>query len=76
MPTYEFRCKECDNYFEVVTSMAEKARRELEHEIVCERCGGNDVEQVFGGFSILSGMSVKGSAADGGCCGGGTCGCG
>lgn len=74
MPAYEFHCKECGYYFEFASTVAEKERRESERTITCEQCGSKEVEQVFGGFSILTGTQVRQkTGGDSGCCGGGTC---
>jgi len=74
MPTYEFHCKDCGYFFEFYSTVAEKERREGEHTITCEKCGGHEVEQVFGGFSILTGTQVrKNSGGGSSCCGGGEC---
>jgi putative FmdB family regulatory protein len=74
MPTYEFHCKECGSCFEFSSTIAEKERRETERTITCEQCGSNEVEQVFGGFSILTGTRVRRKTDDNsGCCGGGVC---
>ena len=40
MPTYEYRCSECGNQFEIVQRIDE------EHLTVCERCGGR-LRKVF-----------------------------
>ncbi len=74
MPTYEFHCKACGYTFEMFASIQEKERREREKSILCEKCGDNDVEQLFGGFSILTGTRVR--QIPGGrssCCGDGNC---
>jgi putative FmdB family regulatory protein len=74
MPTYEYHCKECGHSFDLFSSIAEKERREREASIACEKCGSRKVEQVFGGFSILTGTRVRQDADSGSnCCGGGTC---
>ncbi len=62
--TYEYRCRECDETFEVTATVAEKAAG-LSPE--CPKCGSSNVSQVFSGFGVLSG-------AGGGLGGGGMCG--
>lgn len=42
MPVYEFRCKECDERFEITCHMAER-----EEKAVCPACGGRDLESVL-----------------------------
>ncbi len=46
MPTYEYRCLECDTVFEQPAKMSE-------HETnrpACPACGSGNVEQVFSTF--------------------------
>jgi len=74
MPTYEYHCKECGYGFEMYTTIAEKERREKEKSITCEHCGSKEVEQLIGGFSILTGTQVRQNTGGGSsCCGGGDC---
>jgi putative FmdB family regulatory protein len=74
MPTYEFHCKDCGYYFEFHSTVAEKEQMEQESEIICGQCGSHVVEQVFGGFSILTGAKAsQGSGGGSSCCGGGSC---
>ena len=74
MPNYEFLCRECGYTFEFSSTVNEKERKEREHSITCEQCGSDKVEQVFGGFSILSGTQVRRNSGEGSsCCGGGNC---
>lgn len=74
MPTYEFHCTECGYSFEMFSSVSEKERKEREGLITCEQCGSNKVEQLIGGFSILTGTQVRQSSGGGSsCCGGGEC---
>jgi len=74
MPTYEFHCKECGYSFDFFSRVDEKEQRERERKITCEQCGSDKVEQVFGGFSILTGTQVRQNSGGGSsCCGGGDC---
>ena len=50
MPTYEYRCKDCDHEFDVVQSFSDDALTE------CPSCGGN-LRKVFGNV----GITFKGS---------------
>lgn len=50
MPTYEYRCKDCDHEFDVVQSFSDAALTE------CPSCGGN-LRKVFGNV----GITFKGS---------------
>lgn len=46
MPTYEYRCSDCDRTFEEVLQIRD-------HETMtpaCPACGGTNVEQVFATF--------------------------
>jgi len=74
MPTYEYHCKECGYSFEFFSTVAEKEQKDRDASMTCEKCGSDKIEQVFGGFSILSGAQVR-KNTDGGssCCGGGNC---
>ncbi len=74
MPTYEYHCKDCGYTFELNSSISEKEKKEKEGTLACESCGSPKVEQLFGGFSIVTGESLKQSGTSGsGCCGGGNC---
>jgi putative FmdB family regulatory protein len=42
MPTYEFKCKDCGEDFEVVCHMSER-----EEKMVCPKCGSRDVTSVL-----------------------------
>ena len=50
MPTYEYRCKDCDHEFEVVQAFSDSALTE------CPSCGGQ-LRKVFGNV----GITFKGS---------------
>ena len=75
MPIYEYHCKDCGNTFEMSTTIAEKEKREKDGSLACESCGSPKVEQLFGGFSIVSGEYLKSSGSSGGGCGCGGGGC-
>ena len=47
MPIYEFRCAACGEQFEIISSLAER-----DESAVCPSCGGRDVSQVLGGFTV------------------------
>jgi len=77
MPIYEFHCKDCGYYFDVKATVKEK---EEGLKIHCERCGSDNLQQVFGGFAILDGQTVNVKSRDSqnrgsGCCGGAGSGC-
>ncbi len=46
MPTYEYKCDECDHKFEVFQSMSDEPIK------VCEKCGSN-VRKVFNSTGII-----------------------
>jgi len=47
MPLYEFRCASCGERFEIMCGHAERGDK-----AVCPHCGGRDVTQVLGGFTV------------------------
>jgi len=60
MPTYLFKCEDCDHERELVTSIAKFD--EVREEIMCEKCGGK-MKVVINGTSFL--LKGKGWAKDG-----------
>jgi len=65
VPRYDYRCRTCDERFEV-------QRRLDEHEQVVSCPSGHDsVSRVFTAVAVGAGASAP---AQGGCCGGGCCG--
>ncbi|TVR87814.1 MAG: zinc ribbon domain-containing protein [Spirochaetaceae bacterium] len=66
--TYEYRCRDCDQTFDVTATVAEKAAG-LSPD--CLKCGSAKVSQVFGGFGVLSGSRGGGLGA-GSMCGPGS----
>ena len=75
MPTYEYRCQDCDHVFEVFATFKQKAAG-LQPE--CPQCHSSRVRQAFGSVMLIRNSS--GGIAPlpaGGCCpGGGAGGCG
>jgi putative FmdB family regulatory protein len=75
MPTYEYRCDDCDHIFEVFATFKQKAAG-LQPE--CPRCRSKRVRQAFGSLMIIrdstGGVSVV--PPGGGCAGGGAGCCG
>jgi putative FmdB family regulatory protein len=80
MPTYEYKCTQCDHQFDVFQSMTDEPVK------TCEKCGG-EVRKLFGTAGIIfkgsgfyvndykSGSPDSSSAGNGGagcngCCGG------
>lgn len=67
MPTYEYRCKDCDHQFEIVQAFTDDSLTE------CPECGGS-LRKVFGNVGISfkgSGFYKTDSRADSGSSGSG-----
>ncbi len=64
--TYEYRCKECEQVFDVVATVAEKAAG-IEPE--CPECGSKETAQIFGAVGILSSTGSGGGFDPGPMCG-------
>ncbi len=47
MPVYEFHCEQCDERFEIVSKLSDRAEN-----AVCPRCGGREVVPVYGVFRV------------------------
>lgn len=45
MPTYEFKCQDCGEKFEIFTSMSNK---EKGLDLKCPQCGSENLGEVFG----------------------------
>jgi len=56
MPVYEFRCDECGRKFDVIATIEEK---EAGLQPVCPNCGGMNVRQVFGRFTVVGGSKTE-----------------
>jgi putative FmdB family regulatory protein len=70
MATYEYRCRDCGDVFEV--------RRAMSAAAVDVRCpaGHSDATRVWSAVAFAGGAAPAraGAPAGGGCCGGGCCG--
>jgi putative FmdB family regulatory protein len=64
MPIYEFRCRTCDERFEVRRSM-----QEADDVASCSR-GHDDVVRLLPAFATIGHATVQGCGAGSGCCGG------
>lgn len=64
MPIYEYRCDECRNLFEVLTTATTTSE-----EITCSQCGSRKVKKTISAssFRISSGGSAIPSGALSGC---------
>ena len=72
MPLYEYRCRICDERFEVLQRVGEGP-----DSVACPRCGGRDVTKQLSTFAAgVSASTGAGSFAASGGCGGGGGGCG
>lgn len=47
MPTYQYRCAECGNEFEIVQSFADDALTR------CENCGRDGLHKVYGNVGVV-----------------------
>ena len=72
MPLYEYRCKDCEGRFEVLTRFAE---RDQAH--ACPSCSSSQTRVLVSTFAMTGGERPGGLdfGSGGGCCGG-SCGCG
>lgn len=77
MPIYEYRCEHCDRSFDVLTSFAERDRKQP-----CPTCESTQTRVQVSSFAAIGapegGADVGPqmlSGGGGGCCGG-ACGCG
>jgi putative FmdB family regulatory protein len=68
MPLYEFRCRICDQRFEVRRPMSDAA------EVAACPHGHDDTVRLLSTFATAGSAATKGSTSGGGCCGG-ACGC-
>ncbi len=50
MPTYKYKCRECENYFTIKASVKQK---EEGIDTKCRKCGGSDVFQTFDSVGII-----------------------
>jgi len=55
MPVYEFECSDCGKTFDAIATLKEHDDG-LEPE--CPKCGGVNVSQVFGKFTLLAGSKT------------------
>lgn len=65
MPTYEYRCTDCENDFERQATVAEY---EDGLDAKCPECGSQQTTRRLGSVMISMGDSVSGDPPQGGCC--------
>lgn len=58
MPRYDFKCKDCDEMFEVSLSIEEKESA----KILCPKCQSEDTLQIFNVMDINTKSSSNASA--------------
>jgi putative FmdB family regulatory protein len=58
MPVYEYKCEQCGKKFDVIATLTEK---EAGLHPVCPHCGGMNVRQVFGRFTVIGGSKAEGT---------------
>ncbi|THA54151.1 zinc ribbon domain-containing protein [Streptomyces sp. A1136] len=68
MPRYEYRCRTCDDTFEVSRPMAESSAH-----ADCP-AGHADTVKLLSAVAVGGGAAAPAPAMGGGCCGGGGCG--
>lgn len=68
MPKYTYKCKQCENKFEVEASIKEKEEGCCKFN--CPKCKSGDTKQIF---SLKSFFSKDKGDKSGGCCCGGKC---
>ena len=74
MPIYEFKCSDCETFFEVLVMPNDE-----DHEIKCTKCGSSAAERVVSatnyamGASSSSGAQTKGSSKQQRTCSSGSC---
>ena len=56
MPSYDFRCKQCGHKFTARVAIKDKDK------VKCEVCG-EEVEQLFTGFSMLKSVGTGGGCS-------------
>jgi putative FmdB family regulatory protein len=63
MPIYEYKCTDCDNIFEILTTSSK-----LEDKVLCSKCKSDNVTKLMsaGSFKLNSGAGLP-SAAPSGC---------
>ena len=65
MPTYEYRCTDCEHDFERQASVAEY---EEGLDTACPECGSQQTTRRLGSIMISMGDGASDDAPQGGCC--------
>ena len=67
MPTYSYKCNDCNNKFEIIISIKEK--EEKNNKPKCPKCKSKNTKEVFSLKSFFS----SNKDGDNGCCCSGRC---
>jgi putative FmdB family regulatory protein len=59
MPIYEYKCKECDQKFEIFVFS------NTQENIPCAKCGSKNTEKVISKFAPSGGFNFGGSSCSG-----------
>ncbi len=72
MPTYDYRCKNCDSFFSIDKSMNDP------HPENCPSCSDTDINRLWDNIQLKGEEKGSGGKNCGGSCSGncGSCGCG
>ncbi len=70
MPTYEYRCGDCDKAFELRASITEYARGIASR---CPRCGSTNTRRQLSVVGVLVGGATRGPGSGSGCLPGSGC---
>ncbi|WP_291957030.1 FmdB family zinc ribbon protein [Mahella sp.] len=68
MPSYDMKCKHCNNEFTTMVSI----RTKEEGKIACPHCGSYDVNQIFKNVNFIKGGASTASSSNS--CNAGGCG--
>ena len=60
MPIYEYRCKKCEQRFELMRRLADRTKRAK-----CEHCGSTATALAISAFALVTGVSPNAGAGDG-----------
>jgi len=67
MPLYDYKCRECDQKFELLVMRGEEPR--------CPHCASTQLDKMMSGFSVRGGAKDQGGSSGSSCsgCAGGSC---
>lgn len=64
MPIFEYKCKQCDNKFEVLHKSTQN-----QEEVVCPKCNSTENKKLLSSFSASGFASNNSSGCESGSCG-------